>query len=82
MKREYLALLAVFVALIALSLWIAAQTNLPDIESRITSAGNASHEGNDGIIEGGGFLPYLVVTGLLLVVGVVLYWILGKRRAR
>lgn len=63
MKRQYLALLALFVAFIALSLWIAGQTHLPDIESRITATGNGSHEGSDGIIEGGRLLPYLAITG-------------------
>ena len=35
-------------------------------ESRITSAGNGSHEGSEGIIEGGGLLPFLAITGVLL----------------
>jgi hypothetical protein len=81
-KRQYLVLLALFVAFIALSLWIATQTNLPDIESRITSAGNGSHEGSDGIVEGGGLLPYFVITGVLLAAGIATYWVLGKRSAR
>lgn len=82
MKRQYLALLAVFVALIILSLWTATQTNLPDIESRITSAGNDSHQGSEGIIEGGGLLPFVAVTGVLLAAGVVAYCVLGQRKAR
>ena len=81
MKRQYLTLIAVFGILIALSLWTATQTNLSDIESRI-SAGNDSHHGTEGIIEGGGLLPYLAVTGVLLAAGVVTYWVFGQRRAR
>jgi uncharacterized BrkB/YihY/UPF0761 family membrane protein len=81
-KRQYLALLALLVAFIALSLWIASQTNLQNIESRITSAGNESHQGSDGIIEGGMILPYLAITGVLLAAGIAIYWILEKRRSR
>jgi len=81
-KRQYLALLALFVAFIALSLWMATQANLLDIESRITSGGNGSLEGSDGIIEGGGLLPYLAITGVLLASAIATYLVLGKRSAR
>jgi hypothetical protein len=81
MKRQYRALLAIFIALIAFSFWTAAQTNLPQIESRI-GAHNESHQGNESLIEGKGVLPYFAVTGLLLAVGVITYWVLGQRRAR
>jgi hypothetical protein len=81
-KRQYLALLALFVAFIALSLWMATETNLLDIESRIASGGNGSHESSDGIIEGGSLLPYLTITGVLLASGIATYWVLGKRSAR
>ena len=82
MKRQYLALLVVFVAFIALSMWMATQTNLVETESRIASAGNESHEGSEGIIEGGGLLPYLAITGVLLASAIVTYWVLGKRSVR
>ena len=82
MKRQYLALLALFVAFIALSMWMATQTNLLDTESRIASAGNGSHEGSEGIIEGGGLLPYLAIAGVLLATAIATYWVLGKRSAR
>ena len=82
MKSQYLALLALFVSFIALSLWMATQTNLLDIESRIASAGTGSHEGSEGIIEGGGLLPYLAITGVLLASAIATYWVLGKRSAR
>jgi len=81
-KRQYLALLALFVAFIALSLWMATQTNLSDIESMITSAGTGSLEDSDGIIEGGGLVPYLSIAGVLMAAGIVTYWVLGRRSAR
>jgi hypothetical protein len=81
-KSQYLALLALFVSFIALSLWMATQTNLLDIESRIASAGNGSQAGSEGIIEGGGLLPYLAITGVLLASAIATYWVLGKRSAR
>jgi hypothetical protein len=82
LKRQYLALLALFVALIALSLWTATHTSLPDIDSRITSAGNGDHQGKEGLIESGGLLLYLTVAGALLAAGIAVYWILGKRSVR
>lgn len=82
MKRQYLAVLAILVALIALALWTSTQTNLHDIESRVTSAGNDSHEDNVGIIESMELLPYVVVTGVLLATGMAIFWFLGKRSAR
>ncbi|MCJ7639658.1 MAG: hypothetical protein MUO70_07275 [Euryarchaeota archaeon] len=54
---------------------------MPDIESRITATGNGSHEGSDGIIEGGTLLPYLAITGGLLAAGIATYWVYGKRSA-
>jgi len=81
-KSQYLALLALFVAFIALSLWMATQTHLSDIESRITSAGSGSHEDSDGIIEGGRLVPYLAIAGVLLAAGIVTYRVLGRRNAR
>jgi Ca2+/Na+ antiporter len=78
MRRQYIVLLAVFAALIVLSLWAASYTSLPEIESRLTSV-DRGDRGAEGFVEGGLLLPYLVVVGVLVAIGIAMYLIYGKK---
>ena len=80
MRQQYIVLLAVFAALLVLSLWAASYTSLPEIESRLTSAHSGDH-GAEGFVEGGQLLPYLVVVGVLVAIGIAMYLIYGNKRA-
>ena len=79
MRRQYIVLLTVFVALTVFSLWAASYTSLPEIESRLTST-NTGDNGAEGFVEGGQLLPYLVVVGVLVAIGIAMYLIYENKR--
>ena len=55
-KWQYLLLVAVFIAAIALSLWTATRVDMRDIEQSLT---NVSEEEHEGVIEGGNVPLYI-----------------------
>jgi hypothetical protein len=79
MRRQYIVLLVIFVALTVVSLWTASETSLPEIESRLTGANRGDH-GAEGLVEGGQLLPYLVTVGALVAIATAMYLIYGNKR--
>ncbi|MGZ4939558.1 MAG: hypothetical protein ACXVIF_03245 [Halobacteriota archaeon] len=78
-KRQYIALLLVLVALAILSLWVASTTSTHDIERQLTNASSEPHGGNEGLIEGGNLLLYLSVTSVLFVIAAGAYLLIRKK---
>ncbi len=80
MKRQYIALLIILSALAILSFWAASTTTTHDIERQLTNTSNEDHKGEEGLIEGGNVLLYLLVSGILLVIAAGAYLLVVRRK--
>ncbi|MGZ4864356.1 MAG: hypothetical protein ACXV5H_06795 [Halobacteriota archaeon] len=67
MKWQYLLLVAVFIAAIALSLWTATRADMHNIEQGLT---NVSEE-HEGVIEGGNLPLYIGIVIALFFIAIV-----------
>jgi hypothetical protein len=75
-KWQYLLLVAVFIAAIALSLWTSTRVDMRDIEQ---SLANVSEE-HEGVIEGGNLPLYIGIVVALFFIAIVAFIYQSKYR--
>ena len=76
-KWQYLLLVAVFIAAIALSLWTSTRVDMRDIEQSLT---NVSEEEHEGVIEGGNLPLYIGIVVALFFIAIVAFIYQSKYR--
>jgi 1,4-dihydroxy-2-naphthoate octaprenyltransferase len=76
-KWQYLALAAVFIGAMAISLWTATRVDMHDIERGLTNISENEHE---GVIGGGNVHLYIAIVVTLVFIAIATFIYLAKYR--